>query len=97
MELGNELVLLVWRRSFQKEKPEDDAERAVYQRLLTLVAEHEDCDEAQLTSILLRDISAKMQYLDPDWGFVDASNIGTSTTSSSLQFSRNICVSFTCG
>lgn len=75
MELGNELVLLVWRRSFQKEKPEDDAERAVYQRLLTLVAEHEDCDEAQLTSILLRDISAKMQYLDPDWGFVDASNI----------------------
>ncbi|KAK1932407.1 hypothetical protein P3T76_011991 [Phytophthora citrophthora] len=85
MELGKELVLLVWRRSFQKEVPEDDAERAMYQRLLTLVADHEDCNEAELTSILLQDVSAKMQYLDPEWGFVDASNIGMSTANSSLM------------
>ncbi|KAG6952322.1 hypothetical protein JG687_00013071, partial [Phytophthora cactorum] len=37
--------------------------------------EHEDSDEAALTSILLREVSAKMQYLDHEWGFVDASNI----------------------
>ncbi|KAF1774459.1 hypothetical protein GQ600_5167 [Phytophthora cactorum] len=35
--------------------------------------EHEDSDEAALTSILLREVSAKMQYLDHEWGFVDAS------------------------
>ncbi|KAG2761255.1 hypothetical protein PC129_g17958 [Phytophthora cactorum] len=74
-EPRNELVLLAWRRSFQRDDPDNDAERAVYQRLLTLVAEHEDSDEAALTSILLREVSAKMQYLDHEWGFVDASNI----------------------
>ncbi|ETK76019.1 hypothetical protein F441_17835 [Phytophthora nicotianae CJ01A1] len=71
----DELVLLVWRRSFHKDGPENDAERAIYQRLLTLVAEHEDGNEAELMSILLGEASAKMQYLDPEWGFVDASNI----------------------
>ncbi|KAG7387099.1 hypothetical protein PHYPSEUDO_014753 [Phytophthora pseudosyringae] len=74
-ELGNELVLLVWRRSFQKDGPGNEAERAMYQRLLNLVAENEDSEEAALTSILLADVSAKVPYLDPEWGFVDASNI----------------------
>ncbi|EEY53443.1 uncharacterized protein PITG_07097 [Phytophthora infestans T30-4] len=74
-EPRNELVHLVWRRSFHKDGPENDAERAVYQRLLALVAQDEDGNEATWTSLLLREVSAKTQYLDPEWGFVDASNI----------------------
>lgn len=94
-EPGHELVLLVWRRSFQKHGPENDAERAVYQRLINLVADYEGIEEAALTSILLRDVSAKMQYLDPEWGFVDASNIGKEGTQSSqicALFSLKVCV-----
>ncbi|KAE9031830.1 hypothetical protein PR002_g9496 [Phytophthora rubi] len=72
---AHELVLYAWRRSFEKQCPENDAERAVYERLLSLVADHEDTDDEALTSLLLRDIGAKVQYLDPDWGLVDASNI----------------------
>jgi nitric oxide reductase activation protein len=75
---GRELVSLVWRRSFQTEDPVTEAERAVHQRLLNLVAEQEDEEDTALTSILLRDVSAKMLYLDPDWGVVDASNVGKS-------------------
>ncbi|KAJ8550261.1 hypothetical protein ON010_g10810 [Phytophthora cinnamomi] len=70
-----ELVLYAWRRSFEKDCPENDAERAVYDRLLNLVADDEDTGDEALMSLLLRDIGAKVQYLDPEWGFVDASNI----------------------
>ncbi|OWZ08288.1 hypothetical protein PHMEG_00019198 [Phytophthora megakarya] len=74
-EAGKELVVRVWQRSFQKDGPENDVERAVYQRLLNLAADHEDSDEKALTSMLLHDISAKMQYFDPEWGYIEASNI----------------------
>ncbi|GMF41967.1 unnamed protein product [Phytophthora fragariaefolia] len=72
---AHELVLYAWRRSFNRENAENDAERAMYERLLNLVAEHDGTDDEALLSILLLDIGAKVQYLDPEWGFVDASNI----------------------
>lgn len=79
---AHELVFYAWRRSFEKDCHENDAQRAVYDRLLNLIADHEDTDDEALISLLLRDIGAKMHYLDPDWGFVDASNIGTNLKNS---------------
>ncbi|RLN45262.1 hypothetical protein BBJ29_003977 [Phytophthora kernoviae] len=72
----HELVLRTWRQSFRKEKPETDAEKALYRRLVSLVDEHEDQGDEGLTSLLLHDIGAKATYVDSSWGYVDAANIG---------------------
>ncbi|RLN05879.1 hypothetical protein BBO99_00007476 [Phytophthora kernoviae] len=72
----HELVLRTWRQSFRKEKPETDAEKALYRRLASLVDEHEDQGDEGLTSLLLHDIGAKATYVDSSWGYVDAANIG---------------------
>ncbi|RLN71552.1 hypothetical protein BBJ28_00013234 [Nothophytophthora sp. Chile5] len=72
----NELAQRVWQRSFQKDGPETDAELALHRRLLSLAAEHEADDESQVESLLLLEVAAKVIYMDPSWGYVDAANIG---------------------
>jgi hypothetical protein len=80
--MARDLVAMAWSKAFQRANPVNDAECALFHHLVALVDSRSphptQSGSAGVTTLLEKEIQAKQAYMDPSWGYIDISNIGTS-------------------